>query len=177
MSPGIYILSGISPLAQNVGDFGYFGLSVNPEKRIDQHLSAFRRDKHTNEGMQQFYHDMGKDHIFYSIVEECDIDQLAAREKDYIAQGQTYVNPLGFNLSCGGEGVGVREGKLFSFEDTEHGLFITGQNLAMFQRANPQFDLNQLYRLLRGELTSYQNLRIGPWHPVEQIPSVSHFGR
>lgn len=164
MNPGIYILSGISPLARNLGDFGYFGLSVHPEKRIDQHLGALERGKHNNLLMQQFYHDHGKNHIFYDVVEECDIDQLAEREKRRIEEGKTFVNPFGFNLSRGGEGVGIRGGKIFSFEDTQHGIFITGQNIALFQRANPQFDLLQLYRLARGEIDSHQSLRLGLWH-------------
>jgi hypothetical protein len=164
MNPGIYILSGISPQALNLGDFGYYGLSVHPEKRVDQHLSSLKRGQHKNLLIQKFYNDYGRNHIFYDVVEECDLDQLAAREKHYIEQGQTYVNPLGFNLTRGGEGVGTRDGKLFCFQDTQNGIFITGQNIALFQRANPQFDLQQLYQLSRGKIDSHQHLRLGPWH-------------
>lgn len=163
MDPGIYIISGLSPAAQNPGDFGYFGLSVHPEVRLDQHLSALRRGKHSNALLQGFYDDRGKNQIVYDIVEECDLDQLADREKFFIREGRTYENPQGFNLTPGGEGVGLREGKLYGFIDTRFDLSITGQNIAQFQRANPQFELEQLYRLSRGEIDSYQHLKLAPW--------------
>lgn len=165
IQPGIYIISGLSPNAQNCGDFGYFGLSVHPEKRIDQHLAALKRRVHKNAPIQQFYNDYGKNHFIYDIVEECDLDQLAEREKLRIKEGNTYLNPLGFNLTAGGEGVSTRDGKLFSFEDADQHLFITGQNIAMFWRANPRYDLQELYKLSRGEIQQHENLIWKPWPP------------
>jgi hypothetical protein len=164
MEPGIYILSGISPLATQRGDFGYYGLSIHPEQRLEQHLSALKHGKHTNKLIQQFHNEHGRGQFYYGIVEECDIDQIVEREKHYIAQGQTYVNPSGFNLSRGGEGVGGHDGKLYGFEDTRDGMLITGQNLALFQRFNQKYDLQQLYRLSRGEIECYEYLKLAPWH-------------
>jgi len=163
IQPGIYIISGVSPSAQKLGDLGYFGLSVHPEKRIDQHLAALRHGDHKNTGIQQFYNDYGKNHLIYDIVEECDLDKLAEREMARIKEGNTYLNPLGFNLTRGGEGAGKRDGKFFSFEDTQNQIFITGQNIAMFARANPQFELQELYKLSRGEIPDYKNLIFKKW--------------
>jgi hypothetical protein len=163
MAAGIYLVSGLAPNAVNVGDYGYFGLSVEPERRIDAHLGKLRHNAHENPLIQDFYNDHGKNHIIYTVVENCDVDELAAREKYHIKQGNTFENPLGFNQSRGGEGVGLREGKFFCFEDTENNLLITGQNLAMFVRANPQFNLQQLYRVSRGQLESHQNLIWKTW--------------
>jgi hypothetical protein len=161
--PGIYMISGLSPAAQNLGDFGYFGLSVHPEKRIDQHLAALRGEDHKNKAIQQFYSEFGKNHLIYDIVEECDLDQLAEREKARIKEGNTYRNPLGFNLTPGGEGAAKRDGNFYSFEDTENQIFITGQNIAMFARANPQYDLDRLYQLWRGEIPDYKGLIVKKW--------------
>ena len=163
IQPGIYIISGLNPNAKNLGDFGYFGLSVHPEQRIDQHLAALRRGNHKNAEIQQFYNDYGKNHCIYDIVEECDLDQLAEREKARIRDGNTYLNPLGFNLTAGGEGVGIRDGKFFSFEDVRNQTLITGQNIAMFARVHPQYDLQQLYRLSRAEIDCYENLVLKQW--------------
>jgi len=165
IQPGIYIISGLSPSAQNLGDFGYFGLSVHPEKRIDQHLSALKHGSHKNTEIQQFYNDYGRNHVIYDIVEECDLDELAEREKFRIKEGNTYMNPLGFNLTAGGEGAGIRDGKFFSFEDVQHQTFITGQNIAMFARANPQYALQELYKLSRGEIQQHENLIWKQWTP------------
>ncbi len=161
--PGIYIISGLSPAAQNLGDFGYFGLSVQPEKRIDQHLAALRHEDHKNKAIQKFYSDYGKDHLIYDIVEECDLDQLAEREKARIKEGNTYLNPLGFNLTPGGEGAAKRDGNFYSFEDTKNQIFITGQNIAMFARANPQYELSELYKLSLGKIDAYKNLIWKKW--------------
>lgn len=38
MPAGIYLIGRLGPGAVNVGDHGYFGLSLEPEKRIDVHL-------------------------------------------------------------------------------------------------------------------------------------------
>jgi len=59
--------------------------------------------------------------------------------------------------------VGIRDGKFFSFEDVRHQTFITGQNLAMFARDNPQYELQQLYKLSRGEIQCYENLVMKQW--------------
>lgn len=161
--PGIYIISGLSPNVPDIGDNAYFGLSVHPEKRVANHQRLMARNQHPNEMIQAFYNECGKDQFYYAIVEQCDLDQLAERERFHIAQGRTYMNPKGFNLTAGGEGVGQRGGKFYSFQDQDHGLFITGQNLAMFARANPQYELSSLYRLSLGQLPSYQNLVRKEW--------------
>ena len=124
--PGIYIISGLAPQVPALGDNAYFGLSVHPEKRLATHQRLMAKNQHPNELMQDFYNEHGCDQFIYGIVEACDVDQLAARERHHIAQGRTYLNPKGFNLTAGGEGAGQRGGKFFSFEDQDNGLFITG---------------------------------------------------
>jgi hypothetical protein len=163
IQPGIYIISGVNPSAQNLGDFGYFGLSVHPEKRIDQHLALLKRGDHKNTAIQKFYNDYGKNHLIYDVVEECDLDKLAEREVARIKEGNTYLNELGFNQTPGGEGAGNRDGKFYSFEDSQNQIFITGQNIAMFARANPQYELQELYKLSRGEIQDYKNLILKKW--------------
>jgi hypothetical protein len=163
IQPGIYIISGVCPTAKNLGDFGYFGLSVHPGKRVEQHLAALRRGDHKNAAIQQFYYDYGKNQLIYDLVEECDLHQLAEREIAHIKEGNTYLNPSGFNQTADGEGVGNHDGKLFSFADNVNQAFITGQNIAMFARANPQYELDDLYKLARGEIQSHKNLIWQKW--------------
>lgn len=161
--PGIYIISGLSPDVPQLGNNAYFGLSVNPEKRLNDHQRLLKRNEHGNEMIQNFYNARGNDQFYYAIVEQCDVDKLAERERHHIALGNTYLNPKGFNLTAGGEGAGQRGGKFYSFEDQNNGLFITGQNLALFQRANPDFSLSSLYQLSLGQIDSYKNLVWKDW--------------
>lgn len=173
--PGIYIISGSAASPVNLGDCGYYGLSVHAEKRLDQHLSALRRNEHKNEVIQDYYNLHGKNYVIYDIVEDCDVADLGTREKFYIARDKTFENPEGWNLTAGGEGVGVRGGKPYYFQDASKGIFITGQNLSLLCRLNPQFELQSLYRLSRGEILSYGDLT--KFDPSKVVPPPGQLQR
>lgn len=84
----------------------YVGCSINIEKRIKEHISAFSRGNHPNAYLQNTYNKYGSPTI--EILEYCSISILAEKEIYYIKQLDSFVN--GFNNTNGGEGGGYGEG-------------------------------------------------------------------
>ncbi len=154
------MISGCAVPPNQLGDHGYFGLSIHVETRLEQHESALRRGKHHNAYLQNCYNKYGGANYFvWDIVEQCAPDQLAQREISHIDKGNTYKNPKGFNLTPGGEGdARFAAAKTFAFKDRETGTYFFGTNLAQFCREQPKYDYQQLCRLRRREIDVYMDL-------------------
>lgn len=157
---GIYMISSCAVPAEKLGDHGYYGLSIDIDRRFDQHESALRKNTHHNPYLQNCFNRYGGSNYFiWSVVEECDAEALSQREIHYIAAGDTYLNPKGFNLTPGGSD-GVREAaaKAFAFIEKETGHLFAGTNLAQFCRDQKKYDYQQMCRLRRGEIVEYMGL-------------------
>lgn len=154
------MISGCAVPAQQLGDHGYFGLSIHVETRFDQHETALKRGKHHNAYLQNCFNLYGgSDYFIWDVVEECEPEQLAECEVRHIKEGKTYENPKGFNLTPGGEGdARFAAAKGFAFTDRETGTYFFGTNLAQFCREQPKYDYQQMCRLRRGEIDVYEDL-------------------
>jgi predicted GIY-YIG superfamily endonuclease len=78
----------------------YIGQSVNIEKRWSTHKSELEKKYHYNIHLQSAWNKYGGDNFEFSIVEECNIDQLNQCEIYWIAKFDSYEN--GYNLTPGG---------------------------------------------------------------------------
>jgi hypothetical protein len=157
---GVYLISGCAVPAQNLGDHGYFGLSIDIDRRFDDHERALKKGTHGNRYLQNCFNLYGGSNYFiWRIVEECPAEALSDLEIHYITEGNTYQNPKGFNLTPGGEaGVSQAACKPFAFKDTKTGTLLCGTNLAQFCREQPLYDYQQMCKLRRGEIRMYMNL-------------------
>ena len=166
---GVYMISGCAVPAQNLGDHGYFGLSIDVERRFDDHERALKKGTHVNRYLQNCFSLYGGSNYFvWSIVEECPKEKLDEREIFYIADGNTFTNPKGFNLTPGGEkGISEAACKPFAFRDTKTGTLQCGTNLAQFCRDQPRYDYQQMCRLRRGEVEFYEDLIALPLPEIE----------
>lgn len=62
----------------------YIGQTVNYERRICEHMYAFRHNTHSNRLMQKHYNEMGEGCFKFSILENCDRKNLLTLETYYI---------------------------------------------------------------------------------------------
>lgn len=159
-STGVYLISGFAVPPKNHGDYGYFGLSIDIDRRFEQHETALKRGKHGNNYLQNRFNLYGgSNHFIWEIAETCEQDELKEKEIFHIEKGNTFKNPKGFNLTPGGEGdAKYAAAKTFAFKDVENGTLFCGTNLAEFCREHPHFNYQQLSRLRRGEIDIYENL-------------------
>jgi hypothetical protein len=157
---GIYAISGCAVPAEQLGDHGYYGLSIHVDVRFDQHEAALKRGKHGNTYLQNCFNLYGGSNYFlWHLVEKCDPEQLAEREVDYIKDGNTFENPKGFNLTPGGEGdAKFAAAKPFAFKDRKNETCFYGTNLVQFCKEQTKYDYQQMCRLRRGDIAVYMNL-------------------
>jgi len=139
---GIYAISGCAVPPKRLGDHGYFGRSIDIDRRFDQHESALKRNKHHNQYLQNCFNLYGGPNYFlWYVVEECDAATLSEREIHHIEEGDTYNNPKAFNLTPGGDdGVRLAAAKNFVSKDLQNGSYFYGSNLAQFCRDHPIYD-------------------------------------
>ncbi len=89
---------------QNVQDGRcYYGSSVNIEKRFTQHLKTLSNNTHHNNHLQRAWNKYGKEAFTFTVVEECELDQILVREQYYLD-----INVQGYNIgktSSGGDNI------------------------------------------------------------------------
>lgn len=81
----------------------YVGQSRNIEKRWAQHCEELKKGTHHNKHLQRAYDKYGTDAFRFSIVEECDLNDLDSREMYYIKQYNAFTE--GYNQTLGGCGI------------------------------------------------------------------------
>ena len=96
MTCGIYMIQ------NKVNGKIYIGQSVNIEKRWKNHKSELRGNHHYNEHLQHAWNKYGEDNFEFTVICECDENQLNAREEYYIFELMSYDRRVGYNRTYGG---------------------------------------------------------------------------
>ncbi len=78
----------------------YIGQSVNIEQRWRMHIIELKNNRHHSACLQNAWNKYGEENFEFSIIEECQIDQLNLREMYWIDKFDSYKN--GYNLTIGG---------------------------------------------------------------------------
>ena len=78
----------------------YIGQSVDIEKRWSTHKAELKNNYHYNIHLQNAWNKYGEDNFEFSIIEECDMDELNAREIFWISKLNSCNS--GYNLTTGG---------------------------------------------------------------------------
>ena len=94
MSIGIYKVKNL------INSKVYIGQSVDIEKRWSTHIAELNNNYHYNAHLQRAWNKYGKENFEFSIVEECDVNQLNQREIYWISKFNSYED--GYNLTSGG---------------------------------------------------------------------------
>lgn len=85
--------SGVYKIYNSVSGKTYIGSSENLNRRLKDHKSYLRINKHQNKHLQSAYNKYGKDAFEFTIIEYCEIYKLAEREQywlDRIPLGKRY---------------------------------------------------------------------------------------
>ncbi len=89
------MISGCAVPPQNLGDHGYFGLSIDIDRRFDEHERALKKGTHVNSYLQNCFKLYGGDSYFvWSVVEECSSDTLTDVEINVVCHTLFFVGCL-----------------------------------------------------------------------------------
>ncbi|NCB40871.1 MAG: hypothetical protein EOM80_19120 [Erysipelotrichia bacterium] len=85
----------------------YVGQSAWIEKRLGQHRSALRGNRHHNDHMQRAWNKYGADSFSFSILEECQVEKLNERENWWLSRfvGNTCFMNIGTTAEASLRGV------------------------------------------------------------------------
>lgn len=96
--------SGIYKILNKVNDKFYIGSSNNLLHRKSTHFYDLRNNKHRNIHLQRSYNKYNEDDFEFSIIEECEVDDLIKREQYYIDN----LNPHFNILKIAGSSLGIK---------------------------------------------------------------------
>lgn len=91
-SPGIYKI--ISKASGKI----YIGCASNVRTRINGHLYDLRKEKHKNIYLQRAWIKYGEKNFIFEIIEECNINDLHAREHYWANELNCFDRSIGYNL-------------------------------------------------------------------------------
>ncbi len=77
----------------------YIGSSINIKNRLYKHLWLLKKNKHDNIHLQNSFNEYGEDCFEFSLVENCEYDELISRENYYINAFSSCNNDFGYNLA------------------------------------------------------------------------------
>lgn len=90
---------GIYSIRNVVNNKVYIGSSVNIKKRINRHKNDLKSNIHSNEHLLKSFNKYGIDNFIFSIIEECNKEDLIDREIYYINFYDSLDYKKGYNLS------------------------------------------------------------------------------
>lgn len=92
MTVGIYKIEGIN------NNKPYIGSSNNIERRWNEHIRQLNKGEHHSIKLQRAWNKYGQDNFIFTIIEECEINELLNREHYYIYEVYNSID-LGYNNS------------------------------------------------------------------------------
>jgi group I intron endonuclease len=83
----------------NTNNFKYYiGYSNKINKRFNEHKYALRHNIHANDHLQKSWNKYGEDAFIFTILEECEIENLAIREHYWATLLKTHDSEHGYNI-------------------------------------------------------------------------------
>ena len=94
---------GIYKIENKVNGKVYIGQSIDIEHRWSGHKSKLRNNKHQNDYLQKSWNKYGEDNFDFSVICECNKEDLDNKEIYYIDYYKSTDSKYGYNLREGGE--------------------------------------------------------------------------
>lgn len=105
---GIYAISGLAP--SNIKIPIYIGSSINLAKRIENHKTSLKANRHKNPPLQAYYNKYGIEKIVFYYIETCSDSELLKTEQKYIDFYGNISDRSSFNIcSIAGNTLGVKK--------------------------------------------------------------------
>jgi len=101
--------SGIYCIINKINNKKYIGQSISVLERMEDHKRRLNLNQHYNIYLQRAWNKYGENNFLFDVLEFCEIEELNNKEKYYIEQFNTYDNSYGYNLTLGGDGIGIRK--------------------------------------------------------------------
>lgn len=92
---------GVYKITNNINSKSYIGISVDIERRWEEHKLPYNWLRESNKVLYQAFVKYGIQNFTFEVIEECKITELGEKEKYYIELYDTYKN--GYNSTAGGE--------------------------------------------------------------------------
>lgn len=96
---------GIYCIENKINHKKYIGLSIDIEKRWQQHRTELKYDYHDNSHLQRAWNKYGEENFEFYILELCNVNELHEKEKYYIEKYKSSDGNFGYNFTAGGEGM------------------------------------------------------------------------
>ncbi|MGM9834762.1 MAG: GIY-YIG nuclease family protein [Bacilli bacterium] len=103
MTCGIYMIQ------NKVNNKIYIGQAVDIEKRWRGHINAFKKGKGINIHFQNSWDKYGESNFEFTVICECNENQLNTMEEYYIFELMTNNSDFGYNKNYGGNGFGTNQ--------------------------------------------------------------------
>ena len=94
--------SGIYQIKNTQNGKIYIGQTRDLKLRIYEHLRVLRRGEHHNHYLQRAFNKYGESAFKFSVLEECPIEELDFKEKEWIKKLHSMDADKGYNLESGG---------------------------------------------------------------------------
>jgi hypothetical protein len=82
----------------------YIGRSNDVLLRWKKHQEMLRNNRHYNYHLQKSWNKYGEKGFAFTVLEVCVVEDLGAKEIEWIAKHKSYEKEYGYNMSLGGEG-------------------------------------------------------------------------
>lgn len=83
----------------------YIGKSIHIEERFTEHKRDLNNNKHCNKHLQSAWNKYGKDNFIFSVLEQCEEEDLNSKEIFWIAENRDN----SYNMTAGGDGGAMPE--------------------------------------------------------------------
>lgn len=96
---------GIYKIKNKVNGKVYIGQSIDIKRRWYAHKNELGRQVHCNSHMQKSWNKYGEENFEFSILEECDLNDIDEKEIFWISYYNSANQDFGYNLTDGGQGI------------------------------------------------------------------------
>lgn len=106
---------GIYKITNKINGKCYIGQSIDIEKRWKDHqLPCRQTGKSSNYPLYRAFKKYGLNNFNFSVIEECELDQLDIREQYWIKYYDSYNN--GYNATLGGQGIQIASEPVYQYD-------------------------------------------------------------
>ena len=114
--------TGIYKITNTVNGKFYIGKAINITKRLYQHKTDLKNNRHINKHMQASYNKYGISCFTFKPIIYCDEILLNDYERDLIYLSESYNNSIGYNKTFGGEGSKLTEETKAKISNSHKGI-------------------------------------------------------